>query len=346
MLKRTNRVGVPALVAGALTLGLMAPGAAAAKPSLATVTHDVKVANARLAQVRKLAHHHPAAAKLALARTRVAAADAAHQARWLHGTADTQTAAQAFTLVAGQYNNDLNAFTGLLGSVAGPLQSALAQALQPALAGQTQALGFLGALMPQLPAPAAGTATTAIGGLLAGGPGELQALTGLLSGGNLPAQVQTTVGQAVTTAGGVLDATLAQLEALVPQLPAEAQPLAQQVLTQLKTVFGQLSTMLGQVSQQLGGLLGSNFSSGLGQITGLLQQLLPGLGGNGLPGVLTGGTGATGIGATGTGTTGTGTTGTGATGTLTGVAGGLPIQLPAFIQGLLGRLGVPFLGGR
>jgi hypothetical protein len=325
MLSRTYRAGIPALAAGALAIGALTPAGAAAKPSLANVKHDVKVANAQLGQVRRLAHHHRfAAAEKALARTRAAATEAAHQARWLHATSDSQTAAEAFMLVEAQYGNDVQSLTGLLGTVTGSLQTKIASALAPALAGQTQALGFLGSLAPQLPAPSAGAVTGLIGNILGGAPAELQALESELGSGTVPAPVQAAVGQAVTTADGVLDAMLAQLEALVPQLPAQAQPAAQQMLTQLTSVFTQVKTLLGQVEQLVGGDLGSKFTGELGQVTGLLEGLL----GN-LTGLIPS--------ATGTGSA------AGTVGSATGTGGGslASIPLPPFIQGLVGQLGLP-----
>jgi hypothetical protein len=302
------------------------PAAASSGPSLAKAVRDVHTASSALHQASTLASSNPAAAGVALTRGNTALAAAAHQARWLHARHNVAASATAFEGVAVQYDHAVKAYTSMLPSATGALQGLLAQGLVPAISGRTQALGFLSGLLPSLPVSAASTATSTITGVIGNAPGEITSLTGLVSIGSLPTQIQQLIAQAITTAGGVLSAGITQLEALVPSLPASIQPIVQSLLTTLSNALGQITSTLTGASGTIGGMLGGLIGTELGQITSILKGILgnlPGLGG------------ITGTGA-GTGT-GTGT-GPG------GILGSLPFGLGSILSGLLGNLGMTIPG--
>jgi hypothetical protein len=275
--------------------------------------------------VSRLASSNSKAARTEIVRNQAAIAAAAHQARWLHSTGATATTATAFEDVASQYNSDLQTYTGLIKTTSGALRKSLAEALVPALAGRTQALGFLGELAGSLSVADAKTAADTLTGVVQDGSGQIQSLTGLLNISDLPTEIQSLIGQAIAMAGGVLDGGITQLEAIIPMLPAQVQPIVQSVLTALTGVLGTVQTTLQGTTSSFGGLLGGMLGTELSQVTSILQGILgdlPGLGGI---------TGITGIG-------GTGGTGTGSTGIT------LPFGLGSILGSLFGELGVSLPG--
>ena len=330
------RAAGTALVAGTMLMAVSAApaGAATTGPSLTHAVRDVHAANSALAQVSKLASSNPAGARGALARAEADIAAAAHQARWLHAGGAASTTASAFGDVAAQYDRDVQTYSALLKTSTGALQKSLAKALVPAIAGRTQALGFLGELTSKLSVADAKTATGTLTSVIGNGPVEIQSLTGLLDGGDMSAQIQQLIAQAIATAGGVLDGGITELEGIIPSLPTEVQPIVQTVLTELSGVLNTVQSTLQGTTTTFGGLLGGMFGTELNQVTSILQGILgdlPGIGGGtGLGGIL-GGTG------TGTGT-GTGGTGTG------GILAGLPFGLGSILTGLLGELGISLPG--
>jgi hypothetical protein len=310
--------------------------ATASGPSLAKVVGDVHAANHALTNLTSIASSNPAAARSALALGKADIAAAAHQARWLHARASGTTSAAAFEDVATQYNSDVKAYTSMVTSTSGSLQTSIAQALTPAIAGRSQALAFLGELAPTLATPAAGTATSTITSVVGSLPTEITSLTGVVGTGDLPTEIEQLIAQAITCAGGVLDAGITELEGIVPDLPAAIQPIVTSLLDTLSSTLATLeSTLEGTTTTSVGGttvggLLGGLIGTELGQVTTILQGIL-----GDLPGILGGVTGTT-------GTTGTGT-GTG-TGTTAGILGMLPFGLGSLLSGLLGGLGISLPG--
>jgi hypothetical protein len=128
-----------------------------------------------------------------------------------------------------QYDQDFSVFGQLLGSAAGPLQAALAQALQPTLNGRQQALAALQQVIGQLPASAQADPTQLIAQLTQAMTGEVGNLTGLLNGGDVPEGLQALITQALATATSLVQSAVGQLQALIPSLPPEAQGLASQL---------------------------------------------------------------------------------------------------------------------
>jgi len=235
-----------ALVAGTMLMAVAAApaGAATTRPSLARTVRDVRAADSELAQVSRFASSDSVVARSALKRAESDIAAAAHQARWLHGSGAATTTASAFEAVAAQYELDVQTYTALLKDSSGALRKALAQALVPSIAGDTQALGFLGELTGKLSVPDAKTATTTLTGVIGSMPTEVQSLTGLMNISDLPAQIQQMIAQAIATAGGVLDQGVTELEGIIPSLPTEIQPIVQTVLSTLTGALNTVQTTL------------------------------------------------------------------------------------------------------
>ena len=284
------RAAGTALVAGTMLMAVAAApaGAATTGPSLARATHDVRAANSALAQVSRYATSDSSAALSALTRAERDIAAAAHQARWLHGSAAASTTASAFEAVAAQYDRDVQTFTKLLKDSSGSLRKALAVALVPAISGRTQALGFLGELTSELSTANVTTATGTLTGVIGNLPTEVQSLTGLMNISDMPAEIQQLIAQAVAAAGGVLDQGVTELEGIIPSLPTEVQPIVQTVLNALTGALNTVQTTLEGTTSTFGGLLGGMFGTELNQVTSILKGILgdlPGIGGG------TGGTG-------------------------------------------------------
>jgi len=336
------RAAGTALIAGAMLALAAAPaGAATTGPSLAHAVRDVHAADGALTQLRRLASKDSKAARGALSREQADIAAAAHQARWLHARAAAGTTASAFGAVAAQYDRDVQAYAALLKSASGSLRTQLAQALVPALAGRTQALGFLGELTGKLSLSSAKTATSTLTGVIGNAPTEIQSLTGLFNIGDLPTQIQQLIAQAIAIAGAGLDAGITELEGIIPSLPTEVQPIVQGVLTQLSALLTQIQGILTSTTSTFGGLLGGMFGTELGQVTSILQQLIgniPFLGG-----ILGGGTGGTSTGGTGLGGILGGLFGGGGTGG-SGIGSLLPFGLGSILSSLLGNLGLALPG--
>lgn len=310
--------GSAGLVGAALCLTLAAaPAGASMRPSMASVVHELHVANVALAHVRP---GHSVASRRALARNRAASRAAARQAVRLRRVAGAATAARAFALVAGQYDRDVRVYTTLVRVSSGSLQLALAQALALAVAARGQALGLLKQLTSLVP----GAITGVTVGMIGSGETEVSSLAGLVNGGGLPTQIQGLIAQALTTATGLLDGALGQIKSIIPTLPAQAQPIVTAALGQVTSALGLVTATLGQATQLISGVFGGTLSGPLSQVTSLLQSLIGQFSGLTAPG-----TGSTG--------TGTGSTGTG------GFFGSLPI--PPFVQTLLGQFGFGGMGG-
>src|SRR5438067_104597 len=83
---------------------------------------------------------------------------------------------------------------------------------------RTQALGFLGGLLPSLPAADQANATQTIGDVVQSSPDQVTSLADALQGGNLSDTSSQLLSQALTEASGFMDAALAQLQNLIPNL--------------------------------------------------------------------------------------------------------------------------------
>src|SRR5580658_1526558 len=213
-------------------------------PSLTKAVSDVPAANHALMQLSSTGSSNAAAARTALARGRADVAAAAHQARWLHARSNASTSAAAFEAVATQYNSDVKTYTSMVTTTTGSLQTLIAEALAPAIAGRSQALAFLGQLDPSLPVSAAGTATSTITGLVGSLPSEITSLTGVVSTGDLTTEIEQLIAQAITSAGGVLDAGITELEGMVPELPTAIQPIVTSLLETLSSTLSTLESTL------------------------------------------------------------------------------------------------------
>lgn len=324
-----------ALATGAVLAVAAVPAVAATNgPSLSTAMHDVHAANVALSQLKHNSKHNSKKARKELAQTRSEIAAAAHQARWLHGT-NASSSATAFENVATQYNADVKAFTSMIPSTTGSLQSSLAQALISLISGRTQALGFLGELTSSLPTSGTSTATSTLSSLLGSLPSQLSSLTSLTSLGNLPSQIEQLIAQAISATGSVLDAGVTQLEGLIPSLPTSVQPIVSGVLNTLSTTFGSIKSILTTATSTIGSLLGGVVGSQLGQISSLLQSLLGNLP-NIFGGILGSGTGSSSGSGSGTGT------GTGSS--TSGIFSMLPFGIGNLLNSLLGSFNISMPG--
>lgn len=268
---------IPRASVAAVVAVLAVPAAAsAATPSVSSVRAHVRAADHALVQLKSaVRHHHRAAAIKALHKTRSEVGVAAHQARALHARSHT-SAARAFSLVAGQYNGDLSAISSLIPSSSGSLLGALTQALAPVINGRTQALGFLGSLVPSLSSSDQTSASQTIGDVVSSGPGQVQTLAGDVQLSGLSDQISQMLSQALTAATGFIDAGLAQLQNLIPNLPQDAQQPLQDALTQVTQALDQVMQTLQSVIPQIAdalGSIGNVLASQLSQLSGIFGQI-------------------------------------------------------------------------
>ena len=310
------------------TAALVLPAAASAqashtKASTADVSRHVKQAHRALKRVQAWAGSDAAFAKRALIQNRHETAAASRAAKQLRGNGAPAAAASALSQVARQYDQNFGAYGQLLDGVAGNLQSALAQALQPALNGRQQALTALQQVIGQLPADQRLVPSQLIASITNATPSQVGDLAGLLGADGLSQQLQQLISQALATASGLVESGIAQLQSLIPTLPAGAQGILNQALG---LVTGQLHDMLGLLQQVLGVIpttvsgVANVVTSQLNQVMGIIQQVL----GGGLGGLLGGGSGS-------------GSSAAGCTST---------IPVPSFLSGLLGNLLGGLLGCR
>jgi hypothetical protein len=341
----------PGLAAAAACVALAAvPASAAARSPLATITGDVHAANAALTTLSHTARHHQRAARRALAHNQAAITAAARELRELKGHATAAGAAKALTLIAKQYGADAYTYTALVPKASGSLQTELANAIKPALDGQTIASGLLGELTGLLPSSGASAASGTIGGLLGNLPQLIQSLTGMVDGGSYSQGIQMILSGALTTATGLLDAGINEVKTLLPNLPAPAQAAIQNVLTTIQSAFATFECALNQAVQTISSTLGSSSGSSMmgGQLSSLLSLLQSFFGASSSPTTPASSCPASTDNGSGT-PTGTGTSsGTGAptgAGTATGTGTGMPflgsLPIPSFVQTMLQNL----LGG-
>jgi hypothetical protein len=314
-MKLATRVAM-VLTAAALVLPAAASAQTShAKASTADVTRHVKQAHRALKRVQAWAGSDAAYARRALRQNRHETAAASRAARQLRAAGGPAAAASALSQVARQYDQNFGAYGSLLDGVAGDLQSALAQALQPALNGRQQALTALQQVIGQLPVDQRLIPSQLIASIANGTPSQVGDLAGLLDGDGLSQQLQELISQALATASGLVESGIAQLQSLIPTLPAGAQQILDQALSlvtgQLDDMLGLLQQVLGVVPTTIGGVT-NIVSSQINQVMGIIEQVL----GGGLGGLLGNGSGS-------------GSSSAGCTST---------VPVPSFLNGLLGNL--------
>lgn len=372
MISTKLAAGGPALVTGVVALSGALPGVAQAHTtrrsavSKAAVIHEVAVAKAELKLVRRDARARAAAARQAMVRVSTDTHRAAVTALDLSKRTNL-VAASALTSVAGLLGTEASTYTSLIGHTSGATQLALAQAIKPAITGQS----FLTTLLEDLTATTSSTggstttsgststatstgstSTTAtatgtdtlgsIATLLNQAAGDLSQISGLLTSGGLTTQLESVLGGALSTTSGAVDQQITQLEALIPDLPGADQASATQLLGQLQSEYTSTSSTLQSVTNTVAGQLGAPITQQLTELTNWLSGLLGGIS-NTLSGI------GSGISPTGSSST-TGTTATTGTSTstspvtsLTGLGSGS--GSPAGGGGLSGVLGSLFGGG-
>jgi len=289
-----RRFAVTLAAVGALASTAAPVASAHSHASAAAVAaHAKRADHAMTALRRSVRAHHNRQARLHLRTARHELAVAARQARLLRAAADTpaQTvdAAGAVALATGEYTDLVALVSQLVDQVQGSIQQALASALPGSVNASGQLLDILNQLLPLVPDAVRPQLAAAIAQLTADGTTALSPMQNALAGGTLPvdiAQIVSTAMQAVTSA---LDTAMNQIAAIVPTLPAMAQGPVQSALSLvqgvLNMVTGQIGSFLPGGSSSPGSGTGDLAGGILGQMSGLISQLLGGiLPGGGLSG--------------------------------------------------------------
>jgi hypothetical protein len=308
---------IPAAVAAAPAVAAPTP-----PPSAAGVADHVRSATKASKRVTKYVRRgNDRAALRFLKQARREAVSGAREARSLAARAGTSptAAGQAIfglTAAAATYGAATKDFSSLVGTTSGPMQAALAGAIPGSVAGRTQLLAALSALITQLDGVARDQAVQALAAVQTGSPGQVAGLAQATTLAGLPASIQQILDAALAVATAALDDGLAQVTALLPTLPAGAQAQVAQALGLVSTTLASIAPLLTQTTALV--------SSTLNQVFALIGGLLPQV---------------TAITATTTPATGAPAAG--------GGLGGLIPDVGGLLGGLLGSLGglIPNLGG-
>jgi hypothetical protein len=262
-------------LAAVAALAVAAPAASAHKaPSAAGVAAHAKKADRYMASFKRhVAKKHP---RTALKRLRVARTEtslAAREARSLRHAAVSPTqltnAAGALALSTDQYAQLMAMITGLIDEVRGIVRDALAEIVPAVINAHNQLLGMLTQMLPMIPAPAQGSAATAITQVATTGTAALAPMQEALAGGVLLVAVAAILNTAFQAVSGALTMALDSVEAIIPALPAVAAGPVSQVLT---LVTGILTSVIGRIGA-VG--TGATVPTGLaGGITGIVNGVM------------------------------------------------------------------------
>jgi hypothetical protein len=211
-------------------------------------------------------------------------------------------AAQALTIAGTQYDTLLEVLTSLVDD--GPAQSLIAGSIQPTIAGKTQILNALNALLPEVPAEVQPMVASIIASLGAGDATEVVNLDNALNIGSLPETITGLVSQCLAAAMQAIQMAMNMVQGLLPVLPTEAQAPLGTILSQVTGIVGTLvpsvlSTVTGLINSIIGSLpfvggsasasaSGSVSTGGLGGLTGIFSGLLGGVVGGGTTGAIPG----------------------------------------------------------
>ena len=282
---------------GAALTVVAAPAVADAhpNPSASTVRAHVKSADKALAKVTSLAARgNQSAAAIQLAENRLHTNAATREARRVRRTArgarGARSAVSAYRLVATQQNSNVEAYAALVAGTTGRLQEQAAGLIGQGLQGREQALAVLSSLVERLPASARPAVAQAIQALSVDGQDEIGSLFQALATSQFPPNVQEAMGQAFTLATEALNTGLGRMQGLIALLPPQAQGPAQTAIGQIETTMALVSGLLEQLlanvpnvpSLQGTGTGGTGLPD-IGSLLPSLGQILPGLGGSGLP---------------------------------------------------------------
>ena len=256
------------------------------KTSVTTVQANVKNAKAAVKKLKKAVRAGKstvAKRELKMARSQTAAAS--RTARRMANRAVTEdgaaVAAQALTIAGTQYDMLLEVLTSLVDD--GPAQSLIAGAIQPTIAGKTQILNALNALLPEVPAEVQPMIASIIASLGAGDATEVVNLDNALNIGTLPETITGLVSTCLAAATQAIEMAMSMVQGILPMLPTEAQAPLGAILTQVTGLVGTLvpsvlSTVTGLIDSIIsslpivGGGSATGATAGLGGITGMLQR--------------------------------------------------------------------------
>ncbi|MGH2943201.1 MAG: hypothetical protein ACRDLN_10580 [Solirubrobacteraceae bacterium] len=250
----------------------------------------------RMKRYARLGNSSAVARQLKIARSQSAAAS--RTARRMARTAVTEqqnvTAAKALTLAGTQYDELVETITAVVDQITGQVQSLVATAIAPSLAGKQQIIAVLTDLVDEVPASVQPIIASIIAGLSVGDANEIVNLDEALDSGTLPAGIAGIVTSALGMATGIIDQAFAMVQNLVPMMPVAAQAPMSQVLSVvnasigtfvpsvLQTVTGLVDTILGSLPF-VGGTSATSGGSGLSGLGGLLDGIVGG-GAQSLPG--------------------------------------------------------------
>ena len=294
-MSRTPRSTVAALVAVALipAAATAAPAAAAPAqaPTAAGVAGHLQAATKASKRVAKFARRgNERAAMRFLVQARREAVAGAREARTLAARAQTSPAAAGqaawgLTAAAAAFGSATQDFSNLVPTSSGPLQAALAAAIPGSVAGRTQALASLSALIAQLQGPLREQAVLGLTAVQVAAPGQVADLAEASALAGLPVNLQGILDAALAAATAALDDGLAQVTALLPTLPEAARVQVAQALGLVRSALTSIAPLLAQTTSLVAGTLDGVFAlvSGLLPRVTAITGAVPAVGAPGAP---------------------------------------------------------------
>lgn len=202
-----------------------------------------------------------AAKQLRIARSESAAASkqARRMAKGANGAAATK-AARGLTIAGEQYDQLVETLANLVDQIHGQVQGAIANALQPSLAGRQKIVDMLNSLMEVVPEQAKPVLASIITALTAGDSTEVTSLDNALDTPGLPVNISAIIQSALDTAVAAINTGFETIKGILPSLPA--------------AVAGPLGTILDTVQGVIGDVVGTVIPSVLQTVTGLVDTVL------------------------------------------------------------------------
>jgi hypothetical protein len=287
-------VATLAAVAAVPATASASTGKSASKTSVAAVQKNVNNARSAVKQLKRAVRAGKSTtAKRALKTARSQSAAASRTSRSMAtvavGPDASATAAQALTLAGTQYDTLLKTLTALVDD--GPAQSLIAGSIQPTIAGKTQILQALIAVLPNVPASVQPTLASIIAALGAGDATPVVNLDNALNVGTLPTSITGLVSQCLAMATQAIQTALSLIQGILPMMPTEAQAPMGSILSSVAGITGTLipsvlSTITGLIDTIIGSLpiVGGGTGAGapaVGSLGGLFGGLLGGIVGSG-----------------------------------------------------------------
>lgn len=207
----------------AATAALAMPAAASAHEtaSAQSVRAHVRSADQALTRITRLVERdRDAAAAAQMVRNRRETQAATREAGRLR---DREARATALRLVAGQHDENVETYAGLVDDVTGDMQTGMARAIGAGVSGRETALGTLTRLMPKLPASAQRAMANAITALSSTGQDEVLDIGTAMGSGQLSDVARSYLEKALAKASTAMTAGLERLQDVVAVLPSAAQ---------------------------------------------------------------------------------------------------------------------------